>query len=830
MHVALVEDAEHDVHRHQRQQDQPGHVVLGLLHRAGVAFEAGLHVERQVDRLQRGHHRVARRADQGAGSKVEGEGGRGELAVVVDRQRRAARFVVGEGRQRHLLPIRADHVDLLEHLRRLLVLLAHFHHHAVLVERVEDGGNLPLAEGVVEHAIHRCDIHAKAGGAVAVDHQARLHALVLGVAVDVGELRHLLQHRLHLRRPFAEQRQVVAAQGEFVLRVALPAADAHVLASHQIERRPRNLGKLLAQPRGHRLSGIALADRLEADEERAGVARHPLAATDEADHVLHRRVLGEDLAEARHLLFQRLEGNALVGHREAAQAPRILRWQEALGHHGEQVEVERDAAEQDHHHQPRMLQRPAQAGAVTQHEGGEQAIATACQRSLRRAVDGAQQARAEHRREGQGDDQRNHHRRRQGHGELAEQPAGDAAHQQQRDEHGDQREGHRQHGEAHLAGAAQGRLQGAVALLDPAGDVLHHDDGVVHHEAGGDDQRHQRQVVQREAAQVHHGEGADQRHRHRQAGDQRGAAVAQEQPDHQDHQRHRDEQGQLGLFQRSADRRAAVVHHVQLDPRAEHVLEDRQLLVDGVGSLDDVRPRLAADDQQHRRQVVGEAGVAHVFDAVADLRHVLQAHGGAGLGVVVDDDRRVFGGLAQLVVGVHLPVAVVLLQRALGPVGVGVGHRVAHAFQRQAVMAEQVRIEVDTHRRQRTAADAHLPHPFHLRQARRHDGRREVVHLATGVGIRGEREDHDRLIRRVRLAVRRIVRHAGGQQARRRVDCRLHFAGGAVDVLGQVELHHDGGVAQRAAGGHLGDPGDAPERALQRGRHRRGHGFRAGAG
>ena len=45
---------------------------------------------------------------------------------------------------------------------------------------------------------------------------------------------------------------------------------------------------------------------------------------------------------------------------------------------------------------------------------------------------------------------------------------------------------------------------GGIALLDVARDVLDHDDGVVDHEAGGDGQRHQREVVQAEPQQVHH--------------------------------------------------------------------------------------------------------------------------------------------------------------------------------------------------------------------------------------------------------------------------------------------------------------------------------------
>ncbi|CRW86776.1 hypothetical protein PAERUG_P64_East_of_England_6_01_14_01311 [Pseudomonas aeruginosa] len=185
--------------------------------------------------------------------------------------------------------------------------------------------------------------------------------------------------------------------------------------------------------------------------------------------------------------------------------------------------------------------------------------------------------------------------------------------------------------------------------------------------------------------------------------------------------------------------------------------------------------------------------------------------------------------LAQLVVGVHLPVLVVLLDGALGAVAVGRGDCRAHAVQGQPVLAHGIRVEVDPHRRQRAAADAHLPYPLHLRQLRRQHSRGEVVHLAATLGLRGQGEDHDRHVRGVGLAVAGIVRHTAGQQAHRAVDRRLHLAGGAVDVLLQVEHEHHGGRAQRTAGGHLADPGDPSQRALQRRGHRRGHGFRAGA-
>ena len=89
----------------------------------------------------------------------------------------------------------------------------------------------------------------------------------------------------------------------------------------------------------------------------------------------------------------------------------------------------------------------------------------------------------------------------------------------QRDEHGDQRQADRDDREADLAGSLERRVERRQAVLDVADDVLQHDDRIVHHEADGDRQRHQRQIVEAVIEQIHHRERPGQRQRH---GDGRG--------------------------------------------------------------------------------------------------------------------------------------------------------------------------------------------------------------------------------------------------------------------------------------------------------------------
>ena len=83
----------------------------------------------------------------------------------------------------------------------------------------------------------------------------------------------------------------------------------------------------------------------------------------------------------------------------------------------------------------------------------------------------------------------------------------------------------------------QRRLHRRHPVLQMARDVFDHHDRVIHHESGGDGQRHQRKIVQAVAEQVQHAERRHQRDRNHHGGNQRGAHAAQEDEDHHDHQR-----------------------------------------------------------------------------------------------------------------------------------------------------------------------------------------------------------------------------------------------------------------------------------------------------
>ena len=73
-------------------------------------------------------------------------------------------------------------------------------------------------------------------------------------------------------------------------------------------------------------------------------------------------------------------------------------------------------------------------------------------------------------------------------------------------------------------------------------DRFHDDDGIIHHEADGQDEPEKRERVDGKAKERKDHERADQRNRHGAQRDQGGAPALQEDEDDEDHQRQRFEQ------------------------------------------------------------------------------------------------------------------------------------------------------------------------------------------------------------------------------------------------------------------------------------------------
>ncbi len=395
---------------------------------------------------------------------------------------------------------------MLQRLRAEAVARLCLQHHAVLTGLGEDGGNLPLAEGVVQRIGDIRDLDAQARRGVAVDVQIDLQAAALQIAGHIGQLRPLAQRLDQPRRPLLQQLAVRRLEAELELRAADPVLDGQILHRLQVQLDTWHLGQLRSQPVDD-LAGsqVSLAVGLEIDQQAAAVERDVVAIhADVGRQAVHRRIGKNHPRQCLLTLAHGAEGDRLRCLADALDHAGVLHREESLGH----GEIEHDGKakrrNRDQKGQRLVAQYPGQPARVT----ADQALDP-----VRLGLDGRlrlEQLGAHHRRQRQRHHQRDQNRHRQGDGELAEQPADHVLHEQQRNQHGDQRESQRDEGETDLFRALQRGVERCLALLQMPRDVLQHDDCIVHHEAGGYRQRHQGQVVQGETADVHHREGADQ--------------------------------------------------------------------------------------------------------------------------------------------------------------------------------------------------------------------------------------------------------------------------------------------------------------------------------
>src|SRR6266496_1303006 len=198
--------------------------------------------------------------------------------------------------------------------------------------------------------------------------------------------------------------------------------------------------------------------------------------------------LGE-LALAGH---HALEGDVGRSLRDADEQAGVLLREEALRHHDGEDDGERERPDGDGERERLVRQHPLQRAVVEGDHPVEGALEDA--RQPPRLLVRPEQVGAHHGGEREREDGRDADGDAERDGELSEEAPDDPAHEEERDEHRDERHGERDDGEPDLLRALERRLERRVALLDVAGDVLDHDDGVVDHEPGRDGERHEREV------------------------------------------------------------------------------------------------------------------------------------------------------------------------------------------------------------------------------------------------------------------------------------------------------------------------------------------------
>src|SRR5690242_17774713 len=111
-------------------------------------------------------------------------------------------------------------------------------------------------------------------------------------------------------------------------------------------------------------------------------------------------------------------------------------------------------------------------------------------------------------------------------------------------------------------------------------DILNNDNRIINHEADGDRERHEGNVVETEVEQIHGRERAEQRENDGHARNSRGPEIAKEQQDDKNDQTDSQRQRELDVLDGGANGRRAVEDRLNRDPWWNVGRKARELCLD----------------------------------------------------------------------------------------------------------------------------------------------------------------------------------------------------------------------------------------------------------
>ena len=274
MHGALIEQAEHDVDRHDSGQDQPGLAserrgeLLGV---AGIfALDVVGHADVKLRRLDLGDGVAERRAL----GQIEAEGHGWKLLVVANDQRCGRESRRREGIERHLRVAGTGNIELVERFRVRLILRRRLQDDAVLVGLAVDRRDLTLSKGIIQSIADGLHRYAEPRGGLAIDIDEDAPAAHLDFGGDIDELRALLQALGELLRPVDHRVRIRTRQGVLIGCAAGPGADRNVAHALEGDVDARHTGDFAAHPIDDLIGGgIALVARFEHEAEIARIQR-----------------------------------------------------------------------------------------------------------------------------------------------------------------------------------------------------------------------------------------------------------------------------------------------------------------------------------------------------------------------------------------------------------------------------------------------------------------------------------------------------------------------------------------------------------------------------
>ena len=717
MDETFVQNAQHQIDDHNGQHQQPAHARERALKSLGRALGFGGHRVGQ-QRLRGGLHGGDALPQRHAGAQVVRNGHRGELTVVVHGNGPHARLHFDQGIQGHEVAVGGAHIEARQGRTVLLKFFLQFHKNRVVVGGRVDGGYFTRAVGRLERQVYLVRADAQGRRAVAINGNAQFGVFQLQVAVHVLYLRQGAQGVLYLLGAVVEVFHIRA--GKRVLIQRLGRAPAQVDGRGHPHKDPHGGRDIEFAPQllRHLIDAGPLCVGFERHEQNAVV--HAGAAAHNAHNGIVHGQMGiffQQGVEAALRADHALVGYALLRLGAGHQHAHIFHGQKALGHGHADPDRERQQSQRGHQRFQTVVQHHVQRAGIQCVEAVKAAFKPAVEalppaaaslvRPLRLEKVGAEHGRQRER----------HHARSQNgrdddHGELPEQTPHNAAHKEYGDEDRSQGNRHGHDGEADFRRTVVGRGERILAHLLVAHDVFEHDDGVVHHKAHGQGERHEREVVQAVAKHRHDRKGGYDRHGQGKTGNDRGGQVAQKNKDDEHNQKNGEHQRKLNICHGMADGFRTVVKNLQRYGRRQLALQPRHQRADGVHHLHGVGAGLAFHGQGNaRRAAVAPGDLLVLLDAVHHLPDVAQAHGRA---VAVGHHRILKGaGVEQLPGGLDGAGPLLALQRARGQHAVGGGHGVGHFVNAKPARGHLVRVKLHAHGVLFLPVHHHLGHAFH---------------------------------------------------------------------------------------------------------------------
>ena len=278
----------------------------------------------------------------------------------------------------------------------------------------------------------------------------------------------------------------------------------------------------------------------------------------------------------------------------------VFGWQEAARNLDDEHDVRDDDGQESSGRRTGVVEQPADHAAVP---ASDEAEAAAEARDEAGQPAGGRTGRmrfeqqsAQGRGQGQGHEAGEDHGQRDGDRELAIEHAGDTAEEGDRKEDADEHADDRDDRAGDLPHGFLGGLERAQPLLahEPLS-VLKHDDGVVDHDADGDDHREERQDVDAVAQDPQPGARADERDGYRDHRDDRGTPRAEEKEDDDRHQEGGLDERAPHLADGGTHEAGGIERNTVLDVRRKLLGQVVHPHTDTVGGLERIGPGLQVD-------------------------------------------------------------------------------------------------------------------------------------------------------------------------------------------------------------------------------------------